>query len=324
MFYILNVWGVVCYTGVTMRDLTIIGGSAAAITAGIYAARRGLNFVVVAKEFGGEVATSGEVGNWPGMPKTDGFTLAKQFKEHLDSYGAPTEDGVWVEAIVKEADGTFTVKGKRGDAVLSFQSRAVIVATGVHPRELGVPGEKEYRNKGVSYCTTCDGPIFAGKVTATVGGGNSALESALMLSDIASHVYVVNKNAAFKGDAMLMENLAKKKNVTVLYNALTTKIEGEQFVQKLVYTDGSGTEQSFAVDGIFVHIGNIPNSSIAPPEVVKDDIGQIVVDAYCATNVPGLFAAGDVTNVPFNQIVIATGQGCIAALAAVQYLNRQS
>ncbi|MEK7514776.1 MAG: FAD-dependent oxidoreductase [Patescibacteria group bacterium] len=307
-----------------MRDLTIIGGSAAAITAGIYAARRGLNFVVVAKEFGGEVATSGEVGNWPGVQQTDGFALAKQFKDHLDFYKAPTEDGVLVESIVKGTDGIFTVSAKRGDEALSFQSRAVIVATGVHPRELGVPGEKEFRNKGVSYCTTCDGPIFSGKITATVGGGNSALESALMLADIASHVYVINKNTAFKGDQMLIENLQKKQNVTILYNALTTRIEGDQFVKHLAYKDAEGVEHVLDVEGVFVHIGNIPNSSVVPSEVEKDAIGQIVVDAHCATNVSGLFAAGDVTNVPFNQIVIAAGQGCIAALTAVQYLNRQS
>src|SRR3989344_7856516 len=143
-----------------MYDLIIIGGSAAATSAGIYAARRGLNFKIITKDFGGEVATSGEIGNWPGIPQTDGITLANQFREHLEFYDVVPEEGVEVEKIIKQEDGTFVINIKGGQ---DFTAKTVIVTTGVHPRELNIPGEKEFRNKGVSYCTVCDGPLFSGK-----------------------------------------------------------------------------------------------------------------------------------------------------------------
>src|SRR3989338_10164236 len=208
-----------------MFDLIIIGGSVAATSAGIYAARRNLNFKIVTKEFGGEVENYGEIGNWPGVSKTDGITLAGQFREHLKYYGVEPEEGVEVEKVAKRDDGVFEIwsheAGMQKSAEISALGRTVIITTGVHPRELGVPGEKEYRNKWVSYCTVCDGPLFAGKTVATVGGGNSVLESALMLADIAKKVYVINKNPQFKGDRILIDNLAKKSNVEVIYNAQT-------------------------------------------------------------------------------------------------------
>lgn len=309
-----------------MFDLIIIGGSAAATTAGIYAARRGLNFKIITKDFGGEVATSGEIGNWPGIIQTDGVTLANQFKEHLKFYNVIPEEGILVEKIVRQSDGTFLVIGnKEENSQVEYIAKTVIVATGVHPRELNVPGEKEFRNKGVSYCTVCDGPLFSGKITAVVGGGNSALEAGLMLSDISSKVYMINKNNQFKGDKILLDKLMAKKNVEIMYNAKTINIVGEQFVTGLKYENppvGEG-EHEIGVDGIFIHIGMTPNSYIVPTEVQKNDFGEIIVNKNSETNIPGLYAAGDVTDVSFNQIVIAAGQGCIATLSAVQYLNRK-
>ena len=305
-----------------MFDLIIIGGSAAATSAGIYAARRGLNFKIITKDFGGEVATSGEIGNWPGVSQTDGITLANQFKEHLKFYNVIPEEGVEVEKITKQEDGTFLIKIKSGE---DYSTKTVIVATGVHPRELNVQGEREFRNKGVSYCTVCDGPLFSGKITAVVGGGNSALEAGLMLADISTKVYVINKNNQFRGDKILLDKLMAKKNVEIVYNAKTTQIVGEQFVTALKYENlpAGGGEHEIKVDGIFVHIGMIPNSYIVPDEVLKNDFGEIIVSKNCETNIPGLYAAGDVTDISFNQIVIAAGQGCIATLSAVNYLNRQ-
>lgn len=300
-----------------MFDLIIIGGSAAATTAGIYAARRGLNFKIITKDFGGEVATSGEIGNWPGVPQTDGLTLANQFKEHLKFYNVIPEEGVEVEKVVKQNDNTFLIKTKDGN---DYSAKAVIVATGVHPRELSVQGEKEFRNKGVSYCTVCDGPLFSGKITTVVGGGNSALEAGLMLSEISSKVYVINKNQEFKGDKILLDKLVSKNNVEIIYNAKTTQIVGEQFVTGLKYE--KDTEHEIKTDGVFIHIGMIPNSGIVPDEVQKSGFGEIIVNKNCETNISGLYAAGDVTDAPFNQIVIAAGQGCIATLSAVQYLNK--
>ncbi len=321
-------------------DLIIIGGSAAATSAAIYAVRRNLNFKIITKEFGGEVATSGEIGNWPGDGMTDGITLAQKFKDHLKLYKVEPEEGVWVEKIIKQDDGSFCITAKTDGASMAvekisalrssegakkcdYEAKAVIIATGVHPRELNVPGEKELRNKGVSYCTVCDGPLFPGKTVATIGGGNSVLESGIMLADIASKVYVINKNPVFKGDQVLIDNLLKNKNVEVIYNAQTVQISGDGFVSGLKYKDAkTGEEKELKVDGVFIHIGMVPNSGIAPEGVEKNQFGEIMVSKNCETPIPGLFAAGDVTDVPFKQIVIAAGQGTCALLQAVSYLNR--
>jgi NADH-dependent peroxiredoxin subunit F len=301
-------------------DLIIVGGSAAATSAGVYAARRGLNFKIITKEFGGEVATSGEIGNWPGIASTDGLTLAQQFKDHLKHYKANIEENVEVLKVSKQADGTFSIATKKTEN--AYQAKSVIVATGVHPRELNIPGEKELRGKGVTYCTVCDGPIFAGKQVAVIGGGNSALEAALMMADLCPKVYVINKNSEFKGEQVLIDNLKAKANVEVISNATTSEIFGDQFMKGLKYKDMAGQEHQLDVEGAFVHIGQIPNSYIVPDDIEKDQFGQVKVNANCETNIPGLYAAGDVTDVAFKQIVIAAGQGCIALLSAVQYLNR--
>lgn len=322
-----------------MYDLVIIGGSASATSAGIYAVRRGLNFKIITKEFGGEVLTSGDIGNWPGVGMTDGFKLVQQFRDHLALYGIRPEEGIRVRSVERQSDGTFRILAAgdgitgpgdklsdhdAGGMAAEYLARTVIVSTGVRPRELDIPGEREFRSKGVSYCTTCDGPLFAGKVTATIGGGNSALESALMLADISSHVYLINKNSQFKGERVLLDKLQQKSNVEIIYSAKTSRIFGDEFVTSLTYATADGQEKELRLSGIFVHIGQNPNSSVVSDEVVKNDFGEIVVNANCETNIPGLYAAGDVTNVPFKQIVIAAGQGCIAALSAVQYLNRQA
>ena len=304
-----------------MYDLIIICGSAAATSAGIYAARRELNFKIVTKDFGGEVATSGEIGNWPGVNQTDGITLANQFKEHLKFYNVIPEEGLEVEGISKQEDGTFCIKIKGGGAC-DYVAKSVILATGVYPRELNIPGEKEFRNKGVSYCTVCDGPLFKSKTVAVIGGGNSALEAALMLADISSKVFVVNKNPVFAGDEILTDKLKTKPNVEIIYEAMTTEIFGKKFAEGLKYKDKDEQTREILAEGIFVHIGMMPNSAIVPPEVQKNKFGEIITDKNCATNVPGLYAAGDVTDTPFKQIVVAVGQGCIAALSAVQYLNK--
>ncbi|MDP3731186.1 MAG: FAD-dependent oxidoreductase [bacterium] len=328
-------------------DLIIIGGSAAATAAGIYAARRNLNFKIITKDFGGEVATSGEIGNWPGINQTDGLTLSQQFKDHLKFYHVEPEEGIEVEKITKQDGGLFCITAKQdgetmasdklpdGDPVAlkcDYLAKAVILTTGVHPRELNIPGEKEFRNKGVSYCTVCDGPLFSGKITAVIGGGNSALEAGLMLADISPKVYVINKNPQFKGEQVLIDKLNTKKNVEVIYNAKTMQIFGEQFVFGLKYVqqanEGSVVpnehegEQELKTEGIFVHIGMVPNSSLAPEGTEKNNFGEIIVNKNCETNIPGLYAAGDVTDVPHKQIVIAAGQGTIALLSAVNYLDR--
>lgn len=307
-------------------DLIIIGGSAAATAAGIYSARRKLSFKIITIDLGGEVATSGIIENWPGMIRTDGITLAKNFKDHLKSYGAPIEELVEVKEIKKEGD-IFLIKAQKktdGMEMLEYQAKTVIVATGVHPRKLDIPGEKEFLHKGLSYCTTCDGPLFGGKVVAVIGGGNAALEAALMLSNIAKKVFVLNKNQMFKGEEILIEKVLADKNIEVIYNALTKKIIGENFASGVIYENAqSKEEKNLEVQGIFVHIGMIPNSHIAP-DAQKNLFGEIIVSKKCETSIPGLFAAGDVTDISFKQIAICVGQGVTAALSAVEYLNKMS
>lgn len=301
-------------------DLIIVGGSVAAMTAGIYASRRNLKYLLISKDFGGEVATSGEVENWPGIIHTSGIELAMNFKNHLESYSPDMRDGVWVEKIIKK-DGLFEVSAKIYEKDISYLAKSVIIATGVHPKELGIAGERQFRSKGVSYCTVCDGPLFGGKNVAVIGGGNSALESALMLADIAKNVIVVNKNSEFRGEKVLLDKLLQRTNVSILYNAMTREFVGDANLQKVILDDMSGAKE-YEVDGAFVHIGMKPNSDLAEEGVNKNEFGEIIVDDHCQTSVEGLFAAGDVTNVPFKQIVIAAGQGCTALLSCVNYLNR--
>jgi len=332
------------FKSLIMLDLLIIGGSAAATTAGIYGIRRGLNLKIIAKDFGGEVATSGEIGNWPGDGMTDGISLSGKFKKHLEYYKVDLEEGIEVEIISKQDDGSFCVATKKGGsmAIVSekvpilqsserakkcdYIAKAVIVATGVRPRGLNIPGEKEFRNKGVSYCSTCDMPLFTGKTVAIIGGGNSALESGLMALDIAKKAYIINKNPVFKGDDILIKKLtaAPKDKVEIIYEAGTSEIMGDKFVTSLKYKDKAGNGQKLKIDGVFIHIGMVPNSHIVPENVEKNQFGEVKVNGRCETNIPGLYAAGDITDVPFKQIVIAAGQGCLAALSAVQYLNSLS
>jgi alkyl hydroperoxide reductase subunit AhpF len=305
-----------------MYDLIIIGGSAAGASAGIYAARRGLKFLIIARDLGGEVALSGDVENWLGIKRTTGVELSAMFREHVESYKPEVLEGYLVKSVTKDGDGMFTVTT---DDDKTYRAKTVLIASGAHSRLLGVPGEDTYRLKGVSYCTVCDGPLFAGKRTVTIGGGNSALESALMMADIASHVTVINKNPAFKGEAALIGKVTTHPKITVIYSATTTEITGDgSFANGLKYKDGDGAEHTLAMGGAFVHIGQVPNSQMVPPECTKDQFGYINIGVDCATECPGLFAAGDVTHSAHKQIIIAAGQGAAAALSAVQYINRMS
>jgi len=305
-------------------DLLIVGASAAGIPAAVYGSRRRLNLLVVSGDFGGEMALSGEIENWPGVVKTTGVELTDEFKKQAKANNIPIKEGIKIDEVKKEGS-TFVLRGKEEEKDVEFRGRSLILATGVHPRELGIPGEKELRSKGVSYCTVCDGPLFAGKKVATVGGGNSALESAIMLSEIAEKVYLINKNPAFKGDNILIEKVTNdltKKNVEIIYEAMTTKILGDDFVSGLEHKTKQGSTEKIDVEGVFVHIGMVPNSDFVPADLEKNEFGELVVDNAGRTNIEGLFAAGDVTNTPYKQLAIAAGQGVAAALSAVDYLNK--
>ena len=304
-----------------MYDLIIVGASAAGISASIYAARRRLNFKVISKDFGGEVATSGEIENWPGIIHTNGIDLADQFRKHAEANNVAIDEGIIIESVKKEGN-VFVISGKDSEgALFEKKAKSVLIATGVHPKELNVPGEKEFKNKGVSYCSVCDGPLFAGKIVAIVGGGNSALESAIMLSEIASKVYLINKNPKFKGEQVLIDKVSRIGKVEIIYESLTSRILGENFVNGLEYKNKIGEIIKLDVEGIFVHIGRKANSGFIEGAELNE-VGEIKVNTLGETNIAGLYAAGDVTNVPYKQIVIAAGQGVTALLSAVDYLNK--
>lgn len=307
-----------------MYDLIIVGGSAAGTAAAVYAARGQMNFIVVAKDLGGEVATSGEVGNYPGFNETNGIELSQKFNDQMKFNKVPIDEGVTVSAITKEGN-TFTILGKDFSGnEKTYETRAVILATGVHPRHLGIPGEEDLYQKGVSYCTTCDGPLYRGRTTVTIGGGNAALESILFLSGVAQKVYAININSEFKGEAVYIDTLKTLPNVEVIASAETLRITGKGKVNGVEYKEkGSGATKTVEADGVFVHIGVIPNSDFVRNLGVLTAAGFVEVDTLMQTKVPGFFAAGDVTSVPYQQIAIATGHGVTALLTAQNYLNKQ-
>jgi len=303
-----------------MFDLIIIGGSIAGTTAAVYAARRKLNFKMVTGDIGGEVALSGTVENWPTVNETTGFELAQKLGEQLKFNNVPVDEGFLVSEIIPNGKTWIIKAASLSGEERTYETIAIIIASGVKPKHLGVPGEDALLHRGVTYCTVCDGPLYKNKITTTIGGGNSALESALMMATIASKVYVVNKNDKFKGEQVLIDKLTKTPNVEIIYNAKTQSIEGEKSASSVTCTLSDGSTRVIETQGVMIHIGNKPNSIFAPVE--KDAFGQILVDALCKTNLPGIYAAGDVTNTPYKQIVVAAGMGCTSALAAIEYINR--
>jgi thioredoxin-disulfide reductase len=301
-----------------LYDSIVIGASAAGISAGIYLKRQKLNFLILAKDIGGEMALSGIIENYPGFPLTNGVELTQKFKEHLEKY----EIEPVVEEVAKiKKENFFKVTTNKNE----YFSKTIIIATGSNPKKLNVPGEKEFYHKGVSYCSVCDMPLFNKKIVAIIGGGNSALESGILASKICQKAYIINKNPKFKGDKVLFEEVIKKENVEIIYNALTQEIYGDEFVKGIKYLDqNTGEIKDLKVDGVFIHIGLKPNTDFVPDEwQIKNEYGEIIVNELCQTKIPGLFAAGDVTNIPHKQIGIAVGQGIIAALEVAKYLNSQ-
>ncbi|OGC21434.1 hypothetical protein A2291_07875 [candidate division WOR-1 bacterium RIFOXYB2_FULL_42_35] len=298
-----------------MKDVIIIGAGPAGITAAIYAARKKLDFVIISRDVGGQTAWAGEIDNYTGQQIVPGVELAMKFREHLEKYKFDLKEGVGVAKVEKIADG-FRVTTEKNDV---FEARTIVVASGKRPRLLGVPGEAKYKNKGVNFCATCDGPLFAGKNVAVIGGGNSALDAALSLVRIVPKLYIINVTEALSGDAVMIDKLTKADNVEIINQAKTKEIFGEQFVKGLKY-EKDGQVQELAVEGIFVEVGLVPNATFIDI-VEKNEHGEIIINSTTETSVHGIFAAGDVTNVPEKQIIIAAGEGAKASLAAFRYLS---
>jgi len=302
-------------------DVIVIGGGPAGAAAAIYSARKGLRTAMVAQKVGGQVQETLGIENMVSVTYTEGPRLAADIDKHLRSYPIELLENRRVERIV---DGESKDIMLKGGEVLS--SSAVIVATGAKWRELGIPGEKEYLGRGVAFCPHCDGPFYKGKRVAVVGGGNSGVEAAIDLAGICSHVTLVEFLDILKADAVLVRKLHSLPNVDVILSARVTDVVGTgDKVTGLKYSDRTTDEaREVAIDGVFVQIGLVPNSAIAKDLVDINRFGEIVIDARCRTSAAGIYAAGDVTTVPFKQIVIAMGEGAKAALSAFEDRMRAS
>ncbi len=298
----------------TVYDLIIVGAGPAGITAAVYAALKSMNFLVLSEDVGGQTALSGDVENYTGYQFITGAELVDKFEEHLRQFNVRLNNGEPARRVLKNKDATFTVETAQG----GYTARCVIVASGRRPRFLNVKGEAEFRNKGVSYCATCDGPLFKGKDVAVIGGGNSALDATLQMMQIASKVFLININPELGGDAVMRRKVEAEGRVVVLNRAVTKEIFGGPFVTGLLAEQG-GNERKLAVEGVFVEIGSDPNSDIID-FVEKNKGGEIIVDNINRTSAPGIFAAGDVTDVPEKQIIVAAGEGAKAVLGVFRYL----
>ena len=300
-------------------DVLIVGGGPAGAAAAIYAARKGIKTGVLAERFGGQVLDTLAIENFISVKETDGPKFAMALEQHVKEYEV---DIMNTQRATKLTPGKLVQIETANGAVL--KAKTVILATGARWREINVPGEKEYRNHGVAYCPHCDGPLFKGKRVAVIGGGNSGVEAAIDLAGLVKHVTLIEFGAELRADAVLQRKLHSLPNVTVITSAQTTEIHGDgKIVNGLSYTDRvSGESKKVELEGVFVQIGLVPNTEWLKGTVALSRHGEIEVDARGQTSIPGVFAAGDVTTVPYKQIIIATGEGAKAALSAFDHLIR--
>ena len=302
-----------------LYDLAVIGAGPAGLSAALYGARKNLSLALIALDPGGQVGTTHDVENWPGNERIDGPELAERMFAHLNRYQIDRMIGERVVSIeIRE-----TCKVLHTAAGGEVQARAVVIASGAFKRKLDIPGEKELAGRGVVYCSTCDGPLFAGKTVAVIGSGNSGLEAAIEMSTIADRVYLVSREG-LSGDRILQDKVTSSKKITCLLNHDPVEIHGSKGVEGLTVRDRDREEsRRLDVEGVFIEIGLAPNSDFVLDLVETNPAGEIKTGRDGSTGVHGVFAAGDVTDGPFKQIVIAAGDGARAALAAFKYLLQQ-
>ena len=301
-----------------MYDLMIIGGGPAGLCAAVYAARKQLKTLLVSVDIGGQPNTTRGIENYLGYQFIEGPELIDKFHDQVSQFPIDQKIGNKVTQLEKIDEG-FEAVSEAGDR---YQAKAVIFATGKRPRKLNVPGEEEFTGRGVTYCAICDGPVFAGQRVAVIGGGNSALEATLDMVKIAEHVDLVSLTP-LTGDPILIERLADAKNLNIFTEYQTEKIEGQDFVTGIVIKDlKSGERKQLDVTGVFIEIGLAPNSEPVSGLIELNKWGEVPVTPSCATTMSGLFAAGDVTDAPEKQIIVAAGEGAKASLQAHRYLQR--
>lgn len=299
-------------------DVLVVGGGPAGASAAIYAARKGIRTGIVAERFGGQIMDTLGIENFIGTKYTEGPKLAASLEEHVKEYDVDVMNLQRAKSLEKK--DFIEVELENGAVV---KSKAVILSTGARWRNVGVPGEAEFKNKGVAYCPHCDGPLFEGKDVAVIGGGNSGIEAAIDLAGIVKHVTVLEFAPELKADTVLQDRLNSLPNVTVIKNAQTKEITGTDKVNGITYTDrATGEEHHVELQGVFVQIGLVPNTDWLGDTIERTRTGEIVTDSHGATNMPGVFAAGDCTNSPYKQIIISMGSGANAALGAFDYLIR--
>jgi alkyl hydroperoxide reductase subunit F len=309
-----------------LQDVTVIGAGPAGVAAAIYAARKGLNVTIIADRFGGQVKDTVGIENLISVSKTTGTKLTGNMQAHLNDYEITTKEFVRVEKIEKGQPESKAPKKLYLSSGEVIESKTVIIATGAKWRELGIPGEKENIGSGVAYCPHCDGPFFKGKDVAVVGGGNSGIEAALDLASMVNHVTVFEFLPGLKADNILVEKAEAHKKITIIKNVATKEVIAENGkVVALAYEDrATGEMKQQSLSGIFIQIGLLPNSDFLQGVVECTKYGEVIIDEKCHTSEPGIFAAGDVSTVPYKQIVIAMGEGAKASLSAFDYLIRES
>lgn len=304
-----------------MFDLIIIGGGPAGVAAGVYASRKQLNSLLITKEWGGQSKESVDIQNWIGTPSLSGDELAENLKNHLETYAGDVveiRDKSTVTKVEKNDDGTFAVT--LGDGATE-QTRSVLVASGSHRRHLDVPGAEQFENKGLTYCASCDGPLFSGQDVAVIGGGNAGFETAAQLLAYTNSVTLLHHKDEFKADPITVEKVLENEKMTAIKNAETTEIHGDSFVSGLTYRDtATGETQQLDITGVFVEIGMIPNTGFVDGVLELDAYKRIEIDPWTQqTSVPGIWAAGDCTNIRYHQNNISAGDA-VRALEDI-YVN---
>lgn len=301
-----------------MYDTIIVGGGIAGLTAALYAQRREMKTLLLTKDIGGQINWAGEIENYPGFDLISAWELIQKLEGQAKRTGYEIKLET-VDKIEVLGDKHFRITSSQG----VYEGRTVIFALGLIPRRLDAPGEKELSGKGVSYCANCDGPFFKGKKVAVVGGGNSALDAAEVLSKIASEVHLIHRGSHFRAFDSLVSAVKERANITIHTDSEIAQISGSDKVTGITLNNRlSGAHEEIALDGVFIEVGRLADSRLVADLVKCDEWGQIIVDHDCQTSHPGIFAAGDITPVEFKQLSVAAGQGTIAALAAYQYLQK--
>lgn len=298
-------------------EVIIIGAGISGLTAGIYASRKRMTYLILSEDFGGQINVAGPIENYPGIPKTDWIEFGKAMEEQAKYNNLKINYEKVIS--VKKSGNLFHIETSKNN----YSSKTIIIASGARARKLEVAGEEEFKGRGITYCAVCDGPLFKNKTVAIIGGGDSALEAADFVLNIAKKIYIININSKLTAQEYLQEIIKNNKKITLINNARTTEILGDEVVKEIKYDQRSRIKK-LSVEGVFVEIGRLPNTDAFKSLVkLEEKHNHIIIDKFCRTNVPGVFAAGDCTDVHEYQFSISAGQGCLALLQAARYLMEQ-